>query len=304
MKHKYRFVFFMLVTLALLCFCFTGLYVDRKKQEEQGLSIVTSFYPMYIAAKNIAGHVESVTLQNLSEPQTGCMHDYQLTSEDMRMLSEADIFIINGGGIENFLAKVAEEYPKLLIVDASEGVELIGDNSHVWMSISAYQQQVKNIARALEAADEENREHYEEHAQEYLLALSKLERQQEEIKKAVSGEKMISFHEAYEYLARDYGLDVVYTMNLDEERQVSAGEVADVLDAVGKDHISVIFAEELYGREMAETVEKEADVKVFYPDTLVRGEDDANSYLDGMYKNMMLVKEAYGVDEQFLSQEP
>lgn len=58
---------------------------------------------MYIAAENIVGDAEGVTLTNLSEPQTGCMHDYQLTPEDMKLLSRADVFIVNGGGIENFV---------------------------------------------------------------------------------------------------------------------------------------------------------------------------------------------------------
>lgn len=296
MKHKYRFVALLLLAVALLCFCFTGFYVENKKEEEENLFVVTSFYPVYIAAENIAGHVEHVHLQNLSEPQTGCMHDYQLTPEDMKLLSQADVFIINGGGIENFLSKVAEEYPNLRIVDASAGIELLEDNSHVWMSIPCYKKQVENIASALEEIDEENKEHYEEHKEEYLLALSKLEKQQQEIKEKVSGEKIISFHEAYEYVAKDYGFIIDYTMDLDEERQVSSGEVADVVKAVKENQISILFAEELYGSSLAETVKKETGINVYYLDTLVRGDYSANSYLEGMYHNIQIIKEACGVE--------
>ncbi len=70
-------------------------------------------YPMYIAAENVIGDADGVRLENLSEPQTGCLHDFQLTPEDMKLLSTADVFIINGGGIESFMKEVAEAYPNL-----------------------------------------------------------------------------------------------------------------------------------------------------------------------------------------------
>lgn len=46
---------------------------------------------MYIATLNIVDGVEGVRLENLSEPQTGCLHDFQLTPEDMKLLSTADV---------------------------------------------------------------------------------------------------------------------------------------------------------------------------------------------------------------------
>lgn len=92
------------------------------------LTVVTSFYPMYIAALNIVDGVEGVRLENLSEPQTGCLHDFQLTPEDMKLLSTADVFVINGGGIESFMSDVAKAYPKLDVVEACEDVALLSED--------------------------------------------------------------------------------------------------------------------------------------------------------------------------------
>mgnify|MGYP000027172226 CR=1 FL=1 len=95
----------------------------------------------------------------------------------------------------------------------------------------------------------------------------------------------------YDY---DDEMDVWYcTMDLDEERQVSAGEVADVMGAIEKNDISVVLAEELYGKDMGDTVERETDAKVCYLDTLTRGEYEKDSYLDAMRHNMELLKEAF-----------
>lgn len=103
MKNKYVFVTVLLLVLLLTGAGLTQLYVkEETKQQDSELMVVTSFYPMYIAAMNVIGDTPGVDLQNLSEPQTGCLHDYQLTPADMKLLSGADVFIVNGGGIESF----------------------------------------------------------------------------------------------------------------------------------------------------------------------------------------------------------
>jgi zinc transport system substrate-binding protein len=101
----------------------------------------------------------------------------------------------------------------------------------------------------------------------------------------LSGEPVILFHEAYEYLAKELGLDSRYLLNLDEETAVSAGDVANVLEEIHANNIRLILAEELYGSDMGALISSEADVQVLYLDTLNRGDYSADSYLDGMQKN-------------------
>ena len=126
MKNKYSFVFVMLLFILAGSLGLTTLYVaNEQKEEKDDFQIVTSFYPMYIAALNIVGDTENVALTNLSEPQTGCLHDFQMTPEDMKLLSRADVFIINGGGIESFMEDIAKQYPELVIIEACEGIELL-----------------------------------------------------------------------------------------------------------------------------------------------------------------------------------
>lgn len=105
MKNKYLFVLLMLVCIALGGLGLTGVYVNRQNQmqEEQELTVVTSFYPMYIAAMNVIGDTPGVTLENLSEPQTGCLHDYQLTPEDMKLLSTAEYLLSMAEVLRRFL---------------------------------------------------------------------------------------------------------------------------------------------------------------------------------------------------------
>lgn len=300
-KNKYVFVLVMLVVITVVSGLLTNIYVKESssKQEEQTLTVVTSFYPMYIAALNVIGDTDGVHLQNLSEPQTGCLHDFQLTPEDMKLLSKADVFIINGGGIESFMKDVAKSYPDLTIIEASEGIDLLEDegeeNAHAWMSVATYEEQVNHIAEGLAAADEKHASDYQKHADAYTVKLDALKERQQKVAEKIKGQSVILFHEAYDYVADDYGLDVAYLLDLDEERQVSAGEVADVLAAVRDDHVKYILAEELYGKSMGDTVEKETDAKVIYLDALNRGDYDADSYIKGMSANIDLI-------EQYLTQ--
>ena len=294
MKNKYVFVTVMLAVLLFLGVGLTEIYVNHTEEKEDGqYTVVTSFYPMYIAALNVVGENDHIRLENLSEPQTGCLHDYQLTPADMQLLSTADAFIINGGGIESFLGEVAEQYPDLTIINASEQVDLIEDNAHAWMNIEAYMTQVKTIEAELSAADPADTEQFSENADAYLAKLSSLKEQADAVKPLTEGKNIVIFHEAYEYVAEEFGMQVSYVMDLDEERQVSAGEVADVVRTVTDGGVRVILAEELYGKDMGDTVESETEAKICYLDTLVRGDYDADSYLNAMQQNITLLKEAF-----------
>ena len=328
MKNKYIFVLVMLFTILVASFGFTNIYVSHNQTaEDEDFVVVTSFYPMYIAAMNVVGDTEGVTLKNLSEPQTGCLHDFQLTPADMKLLSTADVFIMNGGGIESFMEEIAEQYPDLVVIEASKGIELLCEeeahghehshtedahdlyhesehehvdeghnhdiNAHAWMSVELYRTQVKNIANGLAEIDENNHESYLANAGNYDRKLEGLQVEQEELKVLTEGKSSVMFHCAFDYVAMDYGMDVAFCMDLDEERQVSAGEVAEVLEVIEHDDVKYLFAEELYGAPMCEMVQKEADVNVIYLDPLNRGEYNADSYIDGMRNNMKLMKEAF-----------
>lgn len=328
MKNKYVFVLVMLFMILVVSFGFTNIYVSHHQQtEDEDFVVVTSFYPMYIATMNVIGDSEGVTLKNLSEPQTGCLHDFQLTPADMKLLSTADVFVINGGGIESFMEEIAEQYSDLVVVEACEGIELLCEeeahghehthdedehdheaedehshaegehnhdiNAHAWMSVELYRKQVENIAAGLAKAAPNLRESFLANAGAYDGKLEALQVEQEKLLTLTQGEEVILFHCAYDYVAEDLGLEVAFCMDLDEERQVSAGEVAQVLEVIEHHRVQYIFAEALYGTDMCEMVQEEAVVKVIYLDPLNRGEYEADSYIEGMRNNLKLISEAF-----------
>ena len=320
MRNKYCFVLVMLICISLVCAGFTAAYVagENDASNDGGITIVTSFYPMYIATLNVVDGVDGIHLENLSEPQTGCLHDFQLTPEDMKLLSKADVFVINGGGIESFMTDVATAYPKLAIVEACEGLELISEdgeddevhdehgedghehgdvNAHAWMSVKLYRKQVANIANYLSQIDPSNAKKYQENAQNYDGELAKLQDKQQKAINFSNNQNIVIFHEAFAYVAEDYGINVCAVMDLDEERQISAGEVAGIISTIEQNSVSYILAEETYGADMGRVIEAETDATVVYIDPLNRGDYDKDSYLNGMDTNIDKLTEAFSGKE-------
>jgi zinc transport system substrate-binding protein len=236
-KNKYVFTAVLLCLVSLCAVLFTVICNGSSKQREKAPLIVTSFYPVYIAAANVIGDCEEVKLQNLSEPQTGCLHDFQLTTEDMKLLSNAEIFLVNGGGMESFLTDVAKQYPHLTITETAEDAGFLSENAHVFMSVPRYRSQVAAITDSLCRQFPKQEEEFRKNALAYDKKLSELQTQQEELKTAIAGKKIVSLHDAFEYVANDYGLIVSYRINLDEERQTSAGFIVGDSNKRGADGV-------------------------------------------------------------------
>lgn len=129
MKKKIM-ILFSIMLVIVLCSMLISALTRQKEDKSDKITIVTSFYPMYVLAKNIVGDEPNAEVVNLTEFKSGCLHDYQLTTSDMKKLENADILIMNGGGMESFIENILEAYPNLPIIDASEGIEYLLSEGH------------------------------------------------------------------------------------------------------------------------------------------------------------------------------
>ena len=172
---KYRIPIFILSIFFMVCS-----FVSIAASETKDIKIVASFYPMYIMAKNVAKDVPGVSVQNLTPPLTGCLHDYTVTTNDMKKLADAQVFVANGAGMESFLDKIIVQHPNIKIIQLAEGIPLIkgegneGDNPHLWVSISNAIIQVKNLGKAMEEFDPGHKELYAKNTADYVAKLEAL----------------------------------------------------------------------------------------------------------------------------------
>jgi zinc transport system substrate-binding protein len=258
--------------------------------------VVTSFYPVFVAALNVTEGIEGVDVHNLASPHVGCLHDYQLTTADARKLSEADLFLANGAGMETFLDKVRAQNAKLAIVETSEGIPLIDGNPHVWVSPAGAARQVENIAKALSEADPENADRYAANAAAYNGKLSSLgERMKSELA-PFAGTPVVALHDAFPYFARDFALDVVGVIEREPGHEPSAKELAGTVDLVRAKNVKVILAEPQYSDKAAQTIARETGAKVYQIDPVATGPADPTeargAYLRAMDKNLQVLQQA------------
>ena len=263
------------------------------------LSIVTSFYPIYIFTRNIVRDTPGVSVVNMTEPQTGCLHDYQLSPSDMKTLEKAQIFVINGAGMESFLEKVIKQMPKLKIIEASKGLELIKENEdevnpHVWVGISGAIREVRNIGEQLAGYDPANAANYRANTEEYV---KKLERQKEKMHNELKGIKsrdIVTFHEAFPYFAKEFDLNTIAVIEREPGSEPGAGELSDTIKKVREANVKALFAEPQYPAKAAETIARETGAKVYVLDPVVTGPKvaDPDAYIKAMDQNLKTLIEA------------
>ena len=285
-----------LAALLAVVFCFSFVGCAGRKPENVRFRVVTSFYPIYIMTLNITNGVEGVQVDNMAGQQAGCLHDYQLQSKDMKNIEQANVFVINGAGMEGFMQKVTSQLPKLCVVNSSEGVSLIEEkgevNPHIWVSITNYIQQVSNISHGLMKADEAHASEYQRNAQEYVAKLTVLRNQMHEELDNLPHRDIITFHEAFPYFAQEFDLHIAKVINREPDSQPSAKELAETIRLIKSTKVKAVFAEPQYPRSAANVVAKESGVQVYFLDPSVTGKNELNAYLDAMKGNLKVLKEA------------
>lgn len=290
---------FLSLALILLTFALCG--CGSEKEEDDKLTIVTSFYPMYLDALNITRGISGVEVVNLTPSQTGCLHDYQITPEDMKTLETADIFIINGLGMESFMDKVIEAYPNLKIIDASDSPEIVpimeGDvpNPHVWLSVTYAMQQVKNISAKLREFDPANSDNYRMHTLEYIDELTTLRDEMQISMTMLQNKDIVTFHEAFPYLAAEFKLNVAAVIEREPGTEPTPQELAETIEKINALPVKVIFTEPQYSSKAAETIARETGAQIIELDPIVTGEakpENMMDYVDRMLANLLTLVKA------------
>ena len=293
---RYRIPAFILSILFMIC---SFVSVGSAASETKDIKIVASFYPMYIMAKNVAKDIPGVSVQNLTPPLTGCLHDYTVTTNDMKKLADAQVFVANGAGMESFLDKIIVQHPNIKIIQLAGGISLIkgegneGDNPHLWVSISNAIIQVKNLGKAMEEFDPSHKEFYAKNTANYMAKLETLRQKMHSELAPYKGRSIITFHEAFPYFAQEFGFNIAAVVEREPGSEPSAKELADTIELIKKYSIPTLFSEPQYPAAAAGTIAKETGAKVYVLDPAVTGPDDYDAYINIMENNLKVLKQAF-----------
>nr|WP_318714958.1 metal ABC transporter substrate-binding protein [uncultured Treponema sp.] len=300
-NNRKNLAFFMAAAIFLLSSCSPkkATAVQPDNTDTNTIKITATFYPLYVSLLNITDGVKGIELSLLAPPDTGCLHDYQLTTKDMKKIENSNILVANGAGMEDFIEKILETKKDSLII-ASEGFELTDNNSHVWVSPEGAIHQTQRIVEGLSHLDPSNATKYVMNGNAYLLKLQNLRNHMHSILDEYSGKKIVTFHEAFPYFASEFNLEIASVIEREpgeapgpKELKEQISEINSIISGGNK---IALFAEPQYSSSAAEIIAKETGLKVYELDPCVTGnlksEYIKDSYITAMKKNAEVLKEA------------
>lgn len=276
-------------------------------------TVVTSFYPVWIMTLNLTRGLEDhVTVRNLAAPSVGCLHDYQLQTSDMKVLSGADAFVVNGAGMEAFLPEIARALPHLPVIEASEGIDLLenGDaveileseeeevNSHLWLDPVRAVRMAENIAAGLVRLMPEEESVISANLQDYRSRLETLDQQLREGLEDLPRRDIVTFHEAFPYFAAAYGLHVVAVVSKEPGEVLTPAQMSVLVREIIRLGNPPLFVEPQYTDLSAQTLSRETGSSVWSLDPMVTGPEENvpfDYYETVMLQNMETLIDALSV---------
>jgi len=245
------------VTILFFSFGISSCTAKKYKEEaiRQKIGVVVSILPQAEFVEKVGGDKVNITVM---VPPGASPHTYEPIPSQLEGVGEAEIYIKVGSGIEfelNWIDKIVELNKEMLIVDCSEGIELIEFDPHIWLSPKNAKIIVENIYNGLVGVDPENKKYYKENKKNYLQELDKLDN---EITQDLLGKvdrKIMVYHPAWAYFARDYDLEQIPV----EEggKEPSPKDLENFIKQAKENSIKIIFASPEFSTKSAEVIASE-----------------------------------------------
>lgn len=258
--------------------------------------VVTTISILADLTREVAG--DHVVVESLVEIG-GDPHTYEPVPSDAGKISDADLILRNGLGLEHWLDTLIDASsvprPVATVTDGIEPLTIAGTGSdpdpHLWMDPVAVRRYVEAISSALSDLDPANAQDFRRNARRYIRRLDRLDTfvaaQLATIPAAQR--RLVTTHDAFRYFGQRYGLQVVGTIwSVSTEREPSATEVAALVDAVRSQGVPAVFVETTINPDLMEQVARDAGVGVgppLYGDSLGAPGSGADTYLRMMRAN-------------------
>ena len=267
--------------------------------------VVTTSYPLYIAACAVTQDVEGVTVESLRGSAAGCMHDYQLTPADRVLLDGADLILMGSAAAEPFMVDILPQLD-CPVVDTVHNERLQGDEEydhdddhhhdhaaeeHTWMQPTVYAEQCAAAADWLARVDPVNGEEYRRRAQDYTLKIRAAQSALTEAAGTLSTSVCIAFHDSVAAFAEGLGLTVAASLTVGEDSGVSAGDLAAVQRVLAAHPDALLLYDDQYDIRYTAIDTLVPPQQVLALDTVVAGDRVGDDWLDAMAKNAALLRQ-------------
>jgi ABC-type Zn uptake system ZnuABC Zn-binding protein ZnuA len=240
-------------------------------------------------AANVGG--DRVQVTSLLKPNLDA-HDYEPSPADVEAIARADLVIENGAGLESWLHDtITSSGFHGPLVDTSLGVRLrqVGGatDPHIWQNPRNAQAMVANIERAMAAADPTDVGVFRANLDAYTKQLRVLDAEVQRQIDSLANKKLVTNHDAFGYYIDRYGLVFVGSVipSSDSSAELSGRDIRDLVAKIKATKVKAVFSETSLPPRTAETIAREARVKVvegadaLYGDSLGPPGSDGDTYL-------------------------
>ncbi len=275
-------------------------------RSDKGLRVLCTTYPLYLFTTAVTAGANNVEVNLLVNSQTSCLHDYTLTVADMKAIEGADVIVMNGVGLEDFMSAALEQ-SHAAVIDASAGISLLPAlgheghdghdheeeyDPHYWMDPHRAGQMAENIANGLANLDASCAEVCKTNVSAALTALSRVDPYCQDM--IFPPYPLITFHDGFQYFAAAQGFDLLRAIEEEGGSTVSAAEIKELTALIEEKDIPAIFVERNGSRSAAEVLSRETGCAVYELDMLMSGDGQGlQPYLDAMNANLVTICNAF-----------
>ncbi len=214
---------------------------------------------------------------DLMVPPGASVEIYEPTPRQIQFVSQAQLLVLNGLGLEFWAGNVARGSgnAKLVVLDTSEGVKGLikseeggGSNPHIWLDPTKARVQVEHIRDALARVDPAGAEDYRTRAAKFIDQLSALDKELTDRIRTWRYKQFIAMHPAWVYFAERYGLEQVASIEEFPGKEPSPRELAEIARTARSLQARAIFAEPQLDPRAAQAIAREAGKEVLPLDDL------------------------------------
>ena len=288
---------------ALICFLLLLTALLSGCCQEVPCQVVATTLPVYQFTSALCEGTD-ISVTQLITQQVSCLHDYSLNVSQVRTLEAAQVVVISGGGLEEFMEDVLASAS--YIIDSSRGVPVLKceeamhqeddheehhhheQDAHIWLSPANAKIMARNIAAGLAQT-------YPQYQVRIQVNLERLEQQLQDLDdyghnrlKDLSCRELITFHDGFGYFADAFDLSILEAIEEESGREASAQELKNMIGLVREHQLPAVFTEVCGSVSAADIIAAETGAKVYSLDMAMSDGD----YFSSMYHNIDTVREA------------
>lgn len=269
------------------------------------LKVVTTFFPVYCFTANVAGDLADV--ENLLPPGQG-PHGYTFVPKNGRTVSSAQLIVMNGVGLDDWLKTSlrnlsSKHKPDIVEMTAEMADQMIEighedhghdhghhhhghHDPHVWLDPKLAIVAVGSICKALQTADPENAEGYQRNADAYAKKLEALDAEIAKNLTDLKDAQFVTFHNAFPYFIRRYGLTPPLVVEDTPDVSPSPKQQENLYNSIRKSKARVLFTEPQFAAKLADRISQDLNIPLAELDPLETGALEESAYVEAMRANV------------------